>query len=224
MGAFDGSVLKDGCAGPCPSPYLSQLMLLSHITFWTDTTKLPPAAAAEASWWARWYAAHRDDLSGTVYELTGTDPLAGSGSTVFQPWSNGHGELLAFRQAGGSPVAHVALHGVDPATTYAIRDVRTDELVTTATGAQLAAGYDIALPQEWSARTLSVDPADGAPDPVVPEAPLALLLPLAALAGVDTFPNLLRALERSVFFLLPLAAIAVGVLVLRTTRRTRRTA
>ncbi|MDX6199256.1 MAG: alpha-galactosidase [Actinomycetota bacterium] len=198
MGAFDGSIRTDGCAGPCSVSYLSQLMLLSHITFWTDSWKFGHTDGLEIQWWSNWYKAHRDDLGGAVYELTGTDPLAGSGSTVFQPWSNGHGELFAFRQAGGSPVAHVGLHGVDPATTYAIRDVRTGELVTTATGAQLAAGYDIALPQEWSARTLSVDPADGTPDPVVPEAPLALLLPLAALA--------------------------VGVLVLRTPRRTRRTA
>jgi hypothetical protein len=197
IGAFD-SILSDGCAGPCSSSYLAQLMLLSHITFWTDTTKIPAADTAEIAWWTSWYKAHRDDLRGVVYELTSNDPLAGTGATVFQPWSNGHGELFAFRQAGGAPVTTVRLHGVDPATTYAIRDVRTGQLVTTATGAQLASGYDIALPQAWSARTLSVDPTDGAPDPDVPEAPAALLLPLAA--------------------------IAVGVLVLRTTRRTRRNA
>jgi hypothetical protein len=208
IGAFDGT-LNNGCtkvkpsdgtlvAGPCSASYLSQLMLLSHLTFWTDTTKISDADAAEAAWWTSWYKAHRDDLRGAVYELTSTDPLAGTGATVFQPWSNGHGELFAFRQAGGTPITNVKLHGVDPATTYAIHDVRTGALVTTATGADLASGYDIALPEAWSARTLSVDPTDGSPDPVVPEAPVTLLLPLAALA--------------------------VGGLVLRVTRRTRRTA
>jgi hypothetical protein len=208
IGAFD-SILNDGCtrvkpadgstvAGPCSASYLSQLMLLSHLTFWTDTTKISAADAAEAAWWTTWYKAHRDDLRGVVYELTATDPLAGTGATVFQPWSDGHGELFAVRQAAGDPVTTVKLHGVDPTTTYAIRDVRSGQLVTTASGAELAAGYDIALPQAWSARTLSVDPTEGSPNPAVPEAPAALLLPLAA--------------------------IAVGVLVLRTTRRTRRTA
>jgi hypothetical protein len=198
VGAFD-SILPDGCAGACTAGYLAPLMLLGHITFWTDTTKLSEADVAEIAWWTSWYKAHRDDLRGHAYELTSTDPLAGTGTTVFQPWTDGHGELFAFRQAGGTPVTRVNLHGVAPAQTYAIRDVRTGELVTTATGAQLAAGYDIALPQEWSARVLSVDPTDGGPDPVVPEAPVAVLLPLAALA--------------------------LGVLLLRrTTSRPRRTA
>jgi hypothetical protein len=195
MGAFDGSILTNGCAGPCTSAYLSPLMLLSHVTFWTDTTKISAADTAEIAWWTNWYKAHRDGLRGVVYELTSSDPLAGTGATVFQPWSGGHGQLVAFRQAGGAPVTRVTLHGVDPATTYALRDVRTGQLVTTATGAQLAAGYDLALPTAWSARVLSVDPTDGTPEPVVPEAPAALLLPLIA--------------------------IAVGVLVLRFTRRPR---
>jgi hypothetical protein len=197
MGAFDGSILTDGCAGPCSVPYLSQLMLLSHVTFWTNSWKFGHTDGLEIQWWTDWYKAHRDDLRCAVYELTSSDPLGGGGVTVFQPWSKGHGELLAFRQAGGEPVTHVALHGVDPSTTYAIRDVRSGVVVSTVTGADLAAGYDIVLPQEWSARTLTVDPVDP-PNPDVPEAPAALLLPLAALA--------------------------VGALVLRTTRRTRRNA
>jgi hypothetical protein len=197
VGAFDG-ILGDGCAGSCPAGYLAPLMLLGHVTFWTDTTKLSAADTAEIAYWTDWYKAHRGDLRGHAYELTSTDPLAGTGTTVFQPWTNGHGELFAFRQAGGSPITTVRLHGVDPATTYAIRDVRTGALVTTASGAQLSTGYDIALPQAWSARVLSVDPTDGTTDPAVPEAPAALLLPLAALA--------------------------VGVLVLRRTTQSRRTA
>jgi hypothetical protein len=197
VGAFD-SVLPNGCAGPCTASYLAPLMLLGHVTFWTDTTKISDTDAAEISWWTSWYKSHRDDLRGVVNELTSTDPVAGTGTTVFQPWRNGHGEVLAFRQADGSPVTTVSLHGVDAATTYAIHDVRTGELLTTATGAQLASGYDIALPQAWSARVLSVDPTDASPDPAVPEAPLAILLPLAALA--------------------------VGVLLLRRTTQSRRSA
>lgn len=183
VGSFDG-VLPDGCAGPCTAGYLAPLMLLGHVTFWTDTTKISDADAAEIAWWTRWYAAHRDDLRGVVHELTRTDPLGGAGTTVLQPWRGSHGELFAFRQAGGSPVATVALQGVDPATTYAIHDVRTGELVTTATGAALAAGYDVALPADWSARVLSVDPTTAlTPGPDVPEAPVAVLLPLTALVA-----------------------------------------
>ena len=187
-GAFDGT-LSDGCgpAGtqtkyPCTASYLAPLMLLGHVTFWTDTTKISDTDATEIAWWTAWYKQHRDDLRGVVHELSSADPIDGTGSTVFQPWHDGHGELFAFRQAAGSPVTTVRLQGVDPATTYAIRDVRTGDVVTTATGAALAAGYDIALPTAWSARVLSVDPTDADPTPAVPEAPLAVLLPLAAFA------------------------------------------
>jgi alpha-galactosidase len=199
VGAFD-DVLPAGCAGPCTSGYLAPLMLLGHVTFWTDTTKISDTDAREIAWWTSWYKAHREDLRGVVHELTPADPIGGTGATVLQPWRDGHGELFAFRQAGGAPVAHIALQGVDPATTYAIRDVRTGRLISLSTGTALAGGYDIALPQAWSARVLSVAPADGTePTPDVPEAPVAVLLPLAALA--------------------------VGLLVLRrTTQRSRRTA
>jgi hypothetical protein len=169
-----------------------------HVTFWTDTTKISDADATEIAQWTGWYKQHRDDLRGVVHELTSADPLDGTGSTVFQPWRDGHGDLFAFRQAAGSPVTTVRLQGVDPATTYAIRDAGTGELVTTATGSSLAAGYDIALPTAWSARVLSVDPTDADPTPAVPEAPLTVLLPLAALA--------------------------VGVLLLRRTTQSRRSA
>jgi hypothetical protein len=180
VGAFDGT-LPAGCAGPCPAAYLAPLMLLGHVTFWTDTTTISDTDATEIAWWTAWYKGHRGDLSSVVNELTSTDPLAGTGTTVFQPWSNGHGELLAFRQAGGTPVTTVSLHGVDPATAYAIHDVRTGELISTTSGAALAAGYDVSLPAAWSARVLSVDPTTDPPADV-PEAPVALLLPLAALA------------------------------------------
>jgi hypothetical protein len=199
VGAFDDT-LPAGCAGPCTAAYLAPLMLLGHVTFWTDTTTISDTDATEIAWWTAWYKVHRADLSGFVNELTSTDPLAGTGTTVFQPWSNGHGELLAFRQASGAPVTTVSVHGVDPATTYSIHDVRTGELLSTTSGAALLAGYDVSLPTAWSARVLSVDPVTGTDPPAdVPEAPVAVLLPLAALA--------------------------VGVLVLRRThRRPRSTA
>jgi hypothetical protein len=183
VGAFDDT-LPAGCAGPCTAAYLAPLMLLGHVTFWTDTTTISDTDATEIAWWTAWYKAHRADLSGFVNELTSTDPLAGTGTTVFQPWSNGHGELLAFRQAAGAAVTTVSLHGVDPATTYSIHDVRTGELLSTTSGAALTAGYDVSLPTTWSARVLSVDPVTGTDPPAdVPEAPVAVLLPLAALAA-----------------------------------------
>ncbi|MCA1656336.1 MAG: alpha-galactosidase [Actinobacteria bacterium] len=188
VGSFDGT-LADGCgpAGtntkyPCSSAYLAPLMLLGHITFWTDTTKIPDADASEIAWWTAWYKAHRDDLRGAVRELASTDPLDGTSSTAFQTWRDGHGELFAFRQAGTSPSLRVSVQSLDPTTSYAVRDVRSGELLTTATGAALASGYDIALPQTWSARVLSIDPAEPQPPVDVPEAPVALLLPLTALA------------------------------------------
>jgi hypothetical protein len=203
VGSFD-DILADGCGPegakpkePCSAAYLAPLMLLGHITFWTDTTTLSAADVTEIAWWTAWYKQHRDELRGAVRELTPGDPIDGTSSSVFQTWQDGHGLLFGFRQRYVEPNQRVTVQGVDPATTYTVTDVRTGEVVTTATGAALAAGYDVSLPGEWTARVLSIDPI-ATPGSDVPEAPAALLLPLTA--------------------------IAVGALVLRTTRRTRRNA
>jgi len=189
-GSFDGT-LADGCAGPCTAGFLAPLMLLGHVTFWTDTTRLPAADTTETGWWTRWYAAHRDDLSGVVYENTpDVDPLAGTGVTVLQPWQDGSGELFAFRQAGGADTTVVPVHGVRPQARYTIADVHTGEALGTYSGLQLARGYGVRLATPWTARVLSVTELPGSGDTAAPAAlpetplPALLLLPVAAALGV----------------------------------------
>jgi hypothetical protein len=133
------------------------LGLLSHVTFWTDLTKLSPADAAETSWWTAWYQQHSAELAELVYENTSADPIDGSSWAAFQPWADGHGYLFAFRQSGGPATASIALHGVDPATTYRLTDVRTGADLGTQTGAQLAAGMPVTL-APFAAQVIAVTP------------------------------------------------------------------
>jgi hypothetical protein len=121
-----------------PAGYLAPMAALSHWTYWTDQTKIPAAARTELAWWARWYKAHRADLSGAAYELTASDPLNGTAPMVLQPWNGDHGEVFAFFQKAGTVT--VQLHGVAPTTRYRLADVRTGKALTTATGAALRRG------------------------------------------------------------------------------------
>ncbi|MCU1602058.1 MAG: Alpha-galactosidase [Frankiales bacterium] len=119
-----------------PASYLAPLGILSHVTFWTDQTKIPVAQRPELAWWLRWYRAHRTDVAGAAYELTAKDPLDGSSPMVLEPWNGDHGLVFAFFQKTGSVGVHV--HGVRPATRYRLTDARTGRVVRTATGVQLA--------------------------------------------------------------------------------------
>jgi hypothetical protein len=156
VGAFDDTLTGDydGAAGV---DALFPLAMLTHVTFWTDLTKLTPEEQAETAWWVSWYRAHRDELGPAVYELTTADPLDGSSWAAWQPWNGDRGYVFAFRQAGGPGTTTLALHGVDPATSYTVTDVHTGELLGTFTGAALSAGLPVSL-APFSAEVLAVTP------------------------------------------------------------------
>jgi hypothetical protein len=153
MGLYDGTL-----QAPYTPGYLMPLALLSHVTFWTDLTKLSPSDAAETAWWMGWYSRHRADLGGLVYEDTAADPIDGTSWAAFQPWSNGQGYLFAFRQGGGPGTATIALHGVDPARRYRLTDVRTGTDLGFVAGSTLATGLPITLAR-FQAQAITVQPA-----------------------------------------------------------------
>jgi hypothetical protein len=153
MGLYDGTL-----QAPYTPSYLMPLALLSHVTFWSDITKLSSADAAETAWWTSWYAQHRADLSGLVYENTAADPIDGTSWAAFQPWSDGHGYVFAFRQGDGADSLSVSLHGVDPARSYRLTDVRSGADLGLFSGAALVNGLSVKLAQ-FQAQVISVQPA-----------------------------------------------------------------
>jgi hypothetical protein len=153
MGLYDGTL-----KAPYTPQYLMPIALLSHLTFWTDVTKLSPADGADTAWWTSWYTQHRADLSGLVYENTAADPLDGTSWVAFQPWAGDHGYVFAFRQSGGPDTSSIALHGVDPTRTYRLADVRSGADLGSHTGAELAQGLAVAL-APYTAQVISVTPA-----------------------------------------------------------------
>ena len=152
MGLYDGTLQP-----PYTPAYLMPLALLSHVTFWTDLTKLSSADAAETAWWTGWYKAHRSDLSGLVYEDTPPDPIDGTSWAALQPWSDGHGYLFAFRQGGGPDTLSVPLHGIDVGRSYTLTDVRTGAVLGTVPGSVLANGLPVTLAQ-FQAQVIAVQP------------------------------------------------------------------
>ena len=156
MGLYDGTLsgAYDGVAGV---DFLFPLAMLSHITFWTDLTKLTPQEQAETAWWISWYKAHRDDFGSATYELTSHDPLDGKSWAAWQPWDGDSGYLFAFRPAGAPDAATVALQGLAARTRYRLTDVRTGKVVGVRSGADLMAGVGLTTPPA-TALVLSVTP------------------------------------------------------------------
>jgi alpha-galactosidase len=155
FGAFDGTL-----TGPYTVDYLFPMSLLSHITFWTDLSKLTPDQRDETAWWISWYKAHRNALASVVYEDTGNDPLDGKGWAAFQPWSGGRGYLFAFRQSDGPDSSSVVLHGLAPGRSYSVTNVRTGASLGTFSGEQLStSGLPVTLAQPYSAAVLAVTPS-----------------------------------------------------------------
>jgi alpha-galactosidase len=152
VGTYDSHSLD---AGLSPN-YLMPIALLSHVTFWTDFTKLTRTQRRQTAWWIEWYEKHRDGIGPMFYELTGSDPVAGKDWLVLQPWHDGSGYLFAFRQNTKAATVRVDVQGVNPATSYDITDVRTGKLVAHATGEQLGDGLTITAPTKDSARVLRV--------------------------------------------------------------------
>lgn len=152
MGFLDGTL-----GGRYTAGYLSPIALLSHLTFWTDQAKIPVKDRPEVAFWLRWYAAHRADLAGAAYELTGADPLDGKAPMVLQPWAGDHGELFAFWQSTAKPIT-VALRGLKAGQRYRLTDVRTGRVVATAKGSVLARGLTLKPKAAYSAQVLTITP------------------------------------------------------------------
>ena len=149
----------DTLTGPYSVDYLFPMSMLSHITFWTDLTKLSGDQPEQTAWWIDWYKAHRDDLSGVVYSNTDADPLSGKAWAAFQPWAGDHGYLFAFRQADGPDSQAIRLHGLDGSRSYTVTNVRTGASLGTFPGAELmTSGLPVTLSTPYSAAVLSVDP------------------------------------------------------------------
>ena len=156
LGVYDGT-LSGPYSGAAGVDALFPLAMLTHITFWTDLTKLSTDERAETAWWINWYTAHRSELGPSVYELTDGDPIDGKSWAAWQPWNGDAGYVFAFRQAGGSDTAVLSLHGVDQHRVYAVTDVRTGQRLGTYRGGQLVTGLSVTVP-EYGARVLSVQP------------------------------------------------------------------
>ena len=156
MGLYDGTLTGayDGTQGV---DFLFPLAMLSHITSWTDLTKLTAAEQTETAWWIGWYKGHRDDFGSVTYELTSTDPIDGKSWAAWQPWNGDHGYVFAFRPAGAPDTSSVALQGLAPTTRYRVTDVRTGDVLTVARGSDLMAGLHLGLAPA-SAVVVSVTP------------------------------------------------------------------
>jgi hypothetical protein len=156
MGLYDGT-LTGAYNGRSGVDFLFPLAMLSHITFWTDLTKLTTEEQSETAWWISWYKAHRDSFGGTTYELTSTDPLDGKSWAAWQPWNGTSGYVLAFRPAGAPAATTVSLQGLSASKRYRLTDVHTGDVLTVAKGADLMRGLPLTLAPA-SAVVVSVTP------------------------------------------------------------------
>ena len=159
MGLYDGT-LKGAYDGTAGVDFLFPLAMLSHVTFWTDLTKLTPAEQTETAWWISWYKAHRAEFGSTTYELTSTDPIDGTSWAAWQPWTGTRGYVLAFRPAGATAATTtLALQGLSPTTRYRLTNVRTGKALTIRSGRELMTGLALSQPPA-SALVLSVAPVN----------------------------------------------------------------
>jgi len=155
IGVFDGGTLDAGYS----ADFLLPMAVLTHMTFWTDLTKLSADVRVTTAWWLRWYHEHADELGGLVYRLTDADPWDGSTAAVFQPWNADadRGHLFAFRQAGAPPVAR--LQGLVAGHHYVLTDVRDGSVLGPYDAAELAAGVvDLSQLAVHSAAVYSIEP------------------------------------------------------------------
>jgi hypothetical protein len=153
LGSFDGDALEAGRSAELLMP----LALLSHITFWTDFTKLTTRQQRRIKWWNHWYAAHRDGIGPLEYALTTQDPAKGNW-LVLEPWRGKSGYVFAFRKKGPASI-RVRLLGVRSSSAYIVSDAHTAEIVRRATGRELRHGLRIDVPKAWTARVLRIAPA-----------------------------------------------------------------
>jgi hypothetical protein len=138
--------------------YIGAVMLGSHVTFFTDLTRLSDAQIAASARWVAIYKAHRPVFTLPAFPLL-DDPLPGDTWTALQWWDGSaqHGALAVYRQDADGDARIVPLRGVRGDGDFALRDAETDQLFGTFSAAQLRAGIEVALPQRNSARVLLID-------------------------------------------------------------------
>ncbi|MHB8511556.1 MAG: alpha-galactosidase [Actinomycetota bacterium] len=155
-GLYDSDVLLHGYA----PDYLMPIAALTHMTFWTDLTKLDSQQRSETAWWLSWYHANAAELSGAVYSLTNADPWDDTAPAAFQTFdrSSDSGLLFAFRQSGDSPF--VMLQGVSDSHNYMLTNVRDGSVLGTYSGDALAhIGISIPLASLHTAVVYAITPA-----------------------------------------------------------------
>jgi hypothetical protein len=157
VGMYDGT-LTGPYAGVAGVDFLAPLALLTHVTTWTDLTKLSPAQQDETAWWFEWYCAHRDEMGSVVYELTDVDPISGDTWAAWQPWNGRSGFVFVFRQdEAPDATTTLRLHGVRDDLLYRVTDVRSGESLGELTGRELTSGLTVTLPAA-TAKVLSITP------------------------------------------------------------------
>lgn len=155
-GLFDGTLKP-----PYSEDQMAAIGILSHITLWTDLTKLAPRQAARAAGWFRWYRRNRGLLSGAAYELTTTDPIDGKSWVALEPFDpiKRAGVLVAVRQAGGPPVQRFPLRGLDARRKYVVRLAPSGRIFSRQTGRYLLQrGLRVRLPHPQSAAVFQISP------------------------------------------------------------------
>ena len=155
IGLFDSGTLDAGFS----ADFLLPAAALTHMTFWTDLTKLTDAEKATTSGWLEWYHEHATELGGLVYRLTDADPWDGVSAAVFQPWdpATDSGFLFAFRQAGEAPVAR--FQGLVSGRQYIVTAARDGSPAGSFTAEELSSGaLDLSAMAERSAAVYSVTP------------------------------------------------------------------
>jgi hypothetical protein len=134
-------------------------MLGSHVTFFTDLTRLSEAQIAAAARWVAIYKANRPRFTLPAFPLL-EDPLPGDTWTALQWWDGAaqRGALAVYRQDADGDARLVPLRGVRGNGSFALSDAETGAAFGTFSAAQLRAGIQVALPQRNSARVLLIDP------------------------------------------------------------------
>ena len=142
-----------------PVSTLMAAALPSHITFFSDIRKLPPAVIEQARPWVDFYKRHRDLLGQMVYPLL-DDPTERRW-TALQTWDpdRGRGALLAFRQDAEEPERRIALRNVPAGRYFDLLEGPTSRRVATVSSARLRRGLDIRLAAKREARVLLIVPA-----------------------------------------------------------------
>jgi hypothetical protein len=139
--------------------YLMAVALGSHLTFFTDLTRLSDGQVADARVCTDLYKAHRERFAGFAYPLL-DDPIGGDTWTALQPWDADAqcGALLVYRQDAPEDTRTVALRGVRGQGRYRVTDARTGDIVGEYDADELRAGIRLTLPGRFSAAVLLVDP------------------------------------------------------------------